>query len=174
MQAVCGHTGLCRKIAFSGQNPKIVYWKIKDLRVQTFLFSVICDRTLMLPGSTTTHENRIYKAALTGYLVYPEGLPVQMNPLSIPSDSFHGAHMDITTDQRGVLRGSRPLHATRAMAHARGSHPVHAHTKGTQARIWELWKRTITAANRSTGRVHARGEKYVHCGQSCSSRSALA
>src|SRR5215813_12013941 len=35
---------LCRKIAFSRQNPKIVYWKINDLRVQTFLFSVICDR----------------------------------------------------------------------------------------------------------------------------------
>jgi hypothetical protein len=38
--------GLCRKIAFSRQNPKIVYWKIKDLRVQTFLFSVICDRAV--------------------------------------------------------------------------------------------------------------------------------
>ena len=53
---------LCRKITFSRQNPKIVYWKINDFRVQTFLFSGICDRTLMLPGSTTTHENRIYKA----------------------------------------------------------------------------------------------------------------
>src|SRR5437899_12408605 len=38
--------GLCRKNAFSRQNPKIVYWKIKGLRVQTFLFSVICDRAL--------------------------------------------------------------------------------------------------------------------------------
>ena len=38
--------GLCRKIAFSRQNPKIVYWKINNLRVQTFLFSVICDRAL--------------------------------------------------------------------------------------------------------------------------------
>ena len=38
------HIRLCRKIAFSGQSPKIVYWKIKDLRVQTFLFSVICYR----------------------------------------------------------------------------------------------------------------------------------
>ena len=36
--------GLCRKIAFSRQNPKVVCWKINDLRVQTFLFSVICDR----------------------------------------------------------------------------------------------------------------------------------
>ena len=35
---------LCRKIAFSRQNPKVVCWKINDLRVQTFLFSVICDR----------------------------------------------------------------------------------------------------------------------------------
>ena len=25
---------------------RIVYWKINDLRVQTFLFSVICDRAL--------------------------------------------------------------------------------------------------------------------------------
>jgi hypothetical protein len=37
---------LCRKIAFSRQNPKIVYWKINGLRDQTFLFSVICDRAL--------------------------------------------------------------------------------------------------------------------------------
>jgi hypothetical protein len=37
---------LCRKIAFSRQNPKIVYRKINDLRDQTFLFSVICDRAL--------------------------------------------------------------------------------------------------------------------------------
>src|SRR5262245_60887578 len=28
----------------------------------------ICDRTLMLLGSTTTHENRIYKASLEGRL----------------------------------------------------------------------------------------------------------
>jgi hypothetical protein len=34
---------------------------------------------------------------LTGCLVYPEGLPVQLDPLPIPSYSFHGAHMDITT-----------------------------------------------------------------------------
>ena len=34
---------------------------------------------------------------LTGYLGYPEGLPVHLGPSSIPSDSFHGAHMDITT-----------------------------------------------------------------------------
>jgi hypothetical protein len=34
---------------------------------------------------------------LTGCLVYPEGLPVQLDPLPIPSYSFHGAHMDSTT-----------------------------------------------------------------------------
>ena len=34
---------------------------------------------------------------LTGYLVYPEGLPVQLDPSSIPSYSFHGAHMECTT-----------------------------------------------------------------------------
>jgi hypothetical protein len=63
-------------MAFSRQNPKIVYRKINDLRDQTFLFSVMCDRTLMLPGSTTTHENGryatvIYKAAL--FFTYPLG-----------------------------------------------------------------------------------------------------
>jgi hypothetical protein len=36
---------------------------------------------------------------LTGYLVYPEGLPIQMDPSSIPSYSFHGAHMVITTGE---------------------------------------------------------------------------
>jgi hypothetical protein len=40
---------LCRKMAFSRQNPKIVYWKINNLRVQTFLFSVICDRATERP-----------------------------------------------------------------------------------------------------------------------------
>src|SRR5262249_46369005 len=34
---------------------------------------------------------------LTWYLVYPEELPVQLDHWSIPSYSFHGAHMDITT-----------------------------------------------------------------------------
>src|SRR5262249_10443713 len=37
---------------------------------------------------------------LTGSLVYPAGLPIQMDPSSIPSYSFHGAHMDITTCHR--------------------------------------------------------------------------
>jgi hypothetical protein len=39
----CGR-GLCRKVAFWRQNPKISYWKINGLRASTFLFSVICDR----------------------------------------------------------------------------------------------------------------------------------
>ena len=34
---------------------------------------------------------------LTGYLVYSEGLPIQMDHWSIPSYSFHGAHRDSTT-----------------------------------------------------------------------------
>ena len=34
---------------------------------------------------------------LIGYLVYPKGLPVRLDPSSIPSYSFHRAHMDITT-----------------------------------------------------------------------------
>jgi hypothetical protein len=38
--------GLCRKVAFWRQNPKMGYWKINDLRASTFLFSVICDRAL--------------------------------------------------------------------------------------------------------------------------------
>ena len=42
--------GLCRKMAFSRQNPKIVYWKINNLRVHTFLFSVICDRAVLHRG----------------------------------------------------------------------------------------------------------------------------
>src|SRR2546425_10372931 len=36
---------LCRKVAFSRENSKTVSWKINGLRAQTFLFSVICDRT---------------------------------------------------------------------------------------------------------------------------------
>ena len=38
---------------------------------------------------------------LTGYLVYPAGLPIQRDPSSIPSYSFHGAHLDITTAHSG-------------------------------------------------------------------------
>src|SRR5215813_12474882 len=36
----------CRKVAFLRPNEKIPCRKINDLRVSTFLFSVICDRTL--------------------------------------------------------------------------------------------------------------------------------
>src|SRR5262249_42733413 len=35
---------LCLKVGFWRPNPKIGYQKINDLRVSTFLFSVICDR----------------------------------------------------------------------------------------------------------------------------------
>jgi hypothetical protein len=54
--------GLCRKIAFSRQNPKIVYWKINGLRVQTFLFWVICDRACRTPGSHATRRGTIHGA----------------------------------------------------------------------------------------------------------------
>jgi hypothetical protein len=42
--------GLCRKVGFWRPNPKFGYQKINDLRVSTFLFSVICDRADYLPG----------------------------------------------------------------------------------------------------------------------------
>src|SRR4029434_10165412 len=42
--------GLCRKVGFERENPKIVCRKINGLRVQTFLFSVICDRAVVAPG----------------------------------------------------------------------------------------------------------------------------
>jgi DNA invertase Pin-like site-specific DNA recombinase len=42
--------GLCRKVGFWRPNPKIGSQKFKDLRVSTFLFSVICDRADYLPG----------------------------------------------------------------------------------------------------------------------------
>ena len=69
--------GLCRKIAFSRQNPKIVYWKINNLRVQTFLFSVICDRAVFgdpqaiaekltfLPTSATINTSYVERHNLT-------------------------------------------------------------------------------------------------------------
>ena len=40
---------LCRKVGFWRPHPKIRYQKINDLRVSTFLFSVICDRAIMPP-----------------------------------------------------------------------------------------------------------------------------
>jgi hypothetical protein len=46
----CEHaTGLCRKVGFWRLNPKIGCQKINDLRVSTFLFSVICDRASHSP-----------------------------------------------------------------------------------------------------------------------------
>src|SRR5262249_44988571 len=39
---------------------------------------------------------------------YPEGLPIQMDPSSIPSYSFHGAHMDITTLPTAHSRRTAP------------------------------------------------------------------
>src|SRR5262245_26473540 len=49
---------LCRKIAFSRQNPKIVHWKISGLRVQTFLFSVIYDRA---SADSSTRERGVVR-----------------------------------------------------------------------------------------------------------------
>src|SRR5215510_10601292 len=46
---------------------------------------------------------------LTGYLVYPEGLPVSLDPSSMPSYSFHGAPMDITTQAEGTRPGVERL-----------------------------------------------------------------
>jgi hypothetical protein len=41
------------------------YWKINDLRVQTFLFSLMCDGAVMpLRGTTSYVNGEIYKAAL--------------------------------------------------------------------------------------------------------------
>jgi hypothetical protein len=39
------HRRFCRKVAFLRPNEKITCRKINGLRVSTFLFSVICDRT---------------------------------------------------------------------------------------------------------------------------------
>src|SRR5262249_17452656 len=50
---------------------------------------------------------------LTGYLVYPEGLPVSLDPSSIPSYSFHGAHMECTT----LLYGARPPRSASSTRH---------------------------------------------------------
>jgi hypothetical protein len=62
---------------------------------------------------------------LTGYLVYPEGLPVQMDSLSIPSDSFHGAHMAITTSTRPTrLEAHTPEIACSALRLFRGIPPI--------------------------------------------------
>jgi hypothetical protein len=54
----------CRKVRFLGQNPKIEYQEFNELQTLKRSKKPLCDRTLMLPGSTTTHENRIYKATV--------------------------------------------------------------------------------------------------------------
>src|SRR2546428_4709884 len=55
----------CRKVRFLGQNPKIECREFNDLQTARLSKKQLCDRTLMLPSSTTTHENRIYKATLS-------------------------------------------------------------------------------------------------------------
>ena len=71
--------GLCRKIAFSRQNPKIVYWKINDLRVRIFLFSVICDRALLLadasPDGPVRADAEMEEALGVGGLTAPPRQP---------------------------------------------------------------------------------------------------
>ena len=44
--------GLCRKVGFWRENPKIGSRKINGLRVSTFLFSVVCDRAIRTAHST--------------------------------------------------------------------------------------------------------------------------
>src|SRR5215475_13339429 len=63
---------------------------------------------------------------LTGSLVYPEGLPVSLDPSSIPSYSFHGAHMECTTRTRApgttVLTAfDTPMHASVGYANRSGA-----------------------------------------------------
>jgi hypothetical protein len=57
------HFRPCRKWAYLRQNPKTGSWKDNGLQLSTVLFSVICDRPFMRLGSTTTQDNRMYKAA---------------------------------------------------------------------------------------------------------------
>jgi hypothetical protein len=52
---------------------------------------------------------------LTGPLAYPEGLPVQLDHWSIPSASFHGAHMDSPTGRSAMTIDPAP--------HLRYNHP---------------------------------------------------
>ena len=69
--------------------------------------------------SPSTASHLADSQGLTGYLVYPEGLSVQMDPWSIPSDSFHGAHLDITTPPPAV--GAHRASHDRSTARGRGS-----------------------------------------------------
>src|SRR6266446_8128060 len=61
-----GHTPrFCRKVA-SSKVWLSVSRCMSDIRFLDFAPKIeLCDRTLMLPGSTTNHENRIYKATQT-------------------------------------------------------------------------------------------------------------
>jgi hypothetical protein len=43
-------------MAFSRQHPKIVYGKIEALRVQTFLFAVMCDRAYRAAITTMAYD----------------------------------------------------------------------------------------------------------------------
>jgi hypothetical protein len=56
------NAGFCRKVRFLGQNAKIGSQKFNDLQTAKLSKKQLCDRTLMLPGSTTIQENQIYKA----------------------------------------------------------------------------------------------------------------
>jgi hypothetical protein len=56
--------GFCRKARFLGQNPKIEYQEFNELQTLKRSKKQLCDRTLMLPRGTTTHENRIYKTTV--------------------------------------------------------------------------------------------------------------
>src|SRR5215510_14796365 len=48
--------GLCRKVGFWRQNPKIGSRKINYLRVSPFLFSVICDRARLRAAVMRAHR----------------------------------------------------------------------------------------------------------------------
>ena len=56
----------------------------------------------------------VIEAAYSALNLVGAALPVQLDHWSIPSDSFHGAHMDITTVVSGQVRQIRqqqvPLH----------------------------------------------------------------
>ena len=57
--------------------------------------------------SPSTASHLADSQRLTGSLVDPEGRPVQLDSSSIPSYSFHGAHMDSTTRHRRSKTGYR-------------------------------------------------------------------
>src|SRR5215471_16553877 len=65
--------------------------------VHTFASACLSGRCYS-PGTASSLAD---SQRLTGYLVYPEGLPVSLDPSSISSYSFHGAHMECTTCATG-------------------------------------------------------------------------